>query len=839
MTNPEHSTAMGRSRPFSVTLLCLFLWTVEQSSSLLHPNRPRTSRVPVVSPTTRMVSDTSSWSGAQAVSLDQFRIGGGGDSTTTKHRVRKKYKRKRIPETERERKRLSRERQAQYEEIRSNANGECPSIWSFESLFPKPVWDQECIERDLFSVKRRDKSIERDRQQQLLPKARSRLKTSAIGASSMMRVWREPKLSSFVLPYTDDVTVEETIPPPSIAPRDSIQDEMTDEEANSKLYQPSNYTDGGVNVTATTFSERIAAAASNSSGKVNYALTRMVEDRIYGYRRDTNLYATSLMGDGAIQFREGVRLGNPLRVNADRLNYFAKKELRKDRVEEAQEMYEMAIDIDPRDGRAYLGLARCAERRRDFTLARKFLSVGIANSVSIGPNGTPDAGANPYLLQALGCLEEKAGNLAQAETLYIEAVKSRPSHAAAWVALGQLRTVKFRQGAAAGRACFQAAERELQKAGLPPNAHVYTAWASMEYKKAGDVRRSRSLYRLALNTDKRCSAAWLQLGVMEANCEHWSEAELCFETVLKFDQRNSRVLQAYALMESKRPDSESRKVIDLFERALKANPRDAGVLQPYALYVAQLGDVVSARELLRRGTEVNKRHAPVWQAWGVLETRQGNADEARRIFQEGIWACAQLTGGQSGGYNCARLWQAWGVLEAKEGDYAAARRCFARALDADKRNMAAMTAWTLMEENIGNLNDARVIFERSLRQFEPGTSEKKRLWSSYEAMEQRAGNVSAAQEVYQRAVRESISKEEKAENVDELDIPSIAAGAGNKDANRIDGAVGGRQEFEVIRWGQDSSSMKREVWMNDGSVEGKVPKSTMHKLNARKSADST
>ena len=323
----------------------------------------------------------------------------------------------------------------------------------------------------------------------------------------------------------------------------------------------------------------------------------MVEDRRDGYRRGTNLYETSLMGDGAVQFREGVRLGNPLRVNADRLNYFAKKDLRKDRVEEAQEMYEMAIDIDPRDGRAYLGLARCAERRRDFTLARKILSIGIANSVSVGPNGTPDAGANPYLLQALGCLEEKTGNLAQAENLYIEAVKSRPSHAASWVALGQLRTVKFRQGAVAGRACFQAAERELQKAGLPPNAHVYTAWASMEYKKAGDVRRSRSLYRLALNTDKRCSAAWLQLGVMEAKCEHWSEAELCFETVLKFDQRNSRVLQAYALMESKRPNSESRKVLDLFERALKANPRDAGVLQPYALYVAQLGDIVSAREL--------------------------------------------------------------------------------------------------------------------------------------------------------------------------------------------------------------------------------------------------
>eukprot|EP00429_Kryptoperidinium_foliaceum_P006449 CAMPEP_0176007642 /NCGR_PEP_ID=MMETSP0120_2-20121206/3337_1 /TAXON_ID=160619 /ORGANISM="Kryptoperidinium foliaceum, Strain CCMP 1326" /LENGTH=777 /DNA_ID=CAMNT_0017340407 /DNA_START=303 /DNA_END=2636 /DNA_ORIENTATION=+ len=774
-----------------------------------------------------MVADTSSWSGARKLSLENFQK----DDKTTKQRVRKKYKRKRIPETERERRRLRQEREAKYEQIRSNADGECPSIWSFESLFPKPVWDNESIDRDLFSYKRRDKTVERERSPTM--KSKSKMKTSAIGGSSMMRVWRDPKLSSFVMPYMD-VEAEDR---PSLAQKlPQIESDISDEEAIEKLYEPSNTVADGSNSTAKTISEQIVAAVSNNSGKVDYELTRLVEDRIYGYRRGSNLYETSLMGDGAVKFRDGVRLGNPLPVNAARLNYFGKKELRKDRVEEAQEMFETAIEIDPRDGRAYLGLSRCAQRRRDFTLARKYLSLGIANSISFGPGNVPDAGANPFLLQALGCLEERAGNLAQAEALYIEAVKSRPSHAASWVALGQLRTVKFRQGASAGRACFQAAERELQKAGLPPNAHVYTAWASMEYKKAGDVRKSRNLYRLALSADKRCSAAWLQLGVMEANCEHWREAELCFETVLKFDQRNSRVLQAYALMESKRPGSESRKVIDLFERALKANPRDAGVLQPYALYVAQLGDIESARELLRRGTEVDKRHAPVWQAWGVLETREGNADEARRVFQEGIWACAQLTGGQSGGYTCARLWQAWGVLEAKEGDYAAARRCFNRALDADKRNMAAMTAWTLMEESIGNIDDARVIFERSLRQFEPGTTEKKRLWSAYESMEQRVGNDAAAQEVYRRAVRESISKAENEDISDELDIASMAKGAGNKN---VDSQPNGAQskekrEVEVVRWDQGASSMKAEVWMKKGGeIEGRVPKEIMEKLKSK------
>ena len=84
---------------------------------------------------------------------------------------------------------------------------------------------------------------------------------------------------------------------------------------------------------------------------------------------------------------------------------------------------------------------------------------------------------------------------------------------------------------------------------------------------------------------------------MEADFEHWDEAKKSFENVLRFDQRNSRVLQAYAIMESKRPGGDSRDVIDLFERALRAKPKDAGVLQAYALFVVDLGDIKAGREL--------------------------------------------------------------------------------------------------------------------------------------------------------------------------------------------------------------------------------------------------
>lgn len=694
---------------------------------------------------------------------------------------KQKFKRKRIPKSEQEARQLRQQREKEYEQLVTNAD-RVPSIWNFESLFPSPIIDEESVDRDLYEIQRRDRKKEDERSTGVRNKKTTATYPNEISNPFLRLMWSDATIKSRELLVSDSTAI-----------------------ANETA-------------SATVVSNMIS---NTTTARVDRGMTRMVEDRIYGFRRGASgdiRYQTSLMGDGAVQYREGVRLGNALPINADRLNYMAKKEIQKGRLEEAKELYEKAIEIDPRDGRAYLGLSRCAQRRHDFKLARDWLTLGISNSASTF-NGNPDRGANPFLLQALGCLEERAGNLAEAESLFLSAVRSRPSHAAGWVALAQIRTRKLGQSVGAGRSCFEAAERELRKSGLPQSSHVYTAWADLELKKAGDTRKARKLLKAALEIDPQCSVAWLQLGMLESDSENWDKAEENFEKVLQFDQRNSRVLQAYALMETKRPEGNSRKAIGLFERALKANPRDAGVLQAYGLYVAKLGDTKSAKELLRKGTEIDKRHAPTWQALGVLEARNGNREEARSIFQQGIWACAQLTGCKSGGHSCARLWQAWGVLEAEEGNHAAARRCFNRALDADSRNVPAITAWASMEEKLGNQKDARAIYERALPRFSAGSESKKALWRNYELMEQRAGDTSAAQRVYQRAIREVISFEETSINEDRVDVhhePQQENTASSRNS----------REKEVVRWDGGGG----EVWLNDRAIEAKLPR---EKRNSR------
>lgn len=679
-----------------------------------------------------------------------------------------------------------RRRQQKYEEMRQGSQI-VPSIWSFESLFPEPFVDKSQVEQDL-----EEASVVKKKERM---KKEKLMKNKARGVKALLDVAGEKSGENEFI-------------------------ELQEKRIRKRATKATNSTIGTSNVAN---SENLKAFNA-SLQKVDWEMSRRVEDRMYGIRRDPidgqPYDETSIMGDGAVRFRDGVRLGKALRVNLDRLNYFAKKDLRRNNIEGARGNYLKAIEQDPFDGRAYLGLSRIAQRKRDFPTARSYLRSGISRC--------PE---NPFLLQAMGTLEERIGHLAQAEAFYISSVRAKSTHAAAWVALAQLRTRKLRQGPNAGRICYQTAERELIRAGLPPNTFVYTAWASLENKEGGNYDLAKELFQKAIQIDPRCSAAWLQLGVMEADQENWDDAQNCFETVLNFDKRNSRVLQAYAIAESKRPDGDSREAIDLFERALQAKPYDAGVYQAYALFVADLGDIDMARELFKRGSSIAKRHAPLWQAWGVLEMDVGTPDVARDVFQQGIWACAQSGGGQSGGRRCARLWQAWGVLESREGDYAAARRCFSRTLDAESRNVAAVTAWALMEESLDNASDARVIIERALKRLPSSSPDKKSLWRTYETLEENAGNFEAATKIYQRALGETVTLQESF-------VPETTPPKSVKEENKentepsIDDVLTNNDQVELIaRWKNEKSiDFYQDVWINDGSVEGKVP---MHKMQKR------
>lgn len=632
--------------------------------------------------------------------------------SSSKHKSKKKQ----------ERSQEQQQRQAEYEEmIRSD---ESTNVWSFESLFPQPVYDAIQIKNDLYGVAERDANTTKRRLLRNSTIAETAATTTSSDNDDDNNVFTEPQKQQ-QRRFWNDLLASKPSQSQQQQQQSSSDDgaavvkqmattfvQEDDDEASSTATTTSNPT----NATTTT---TMMDAPNNNNKKINPEMTERVQGAVYGIGKVLGNYEYYDYDESTTPEAGGVpKIRQVLKINADRLTYLAKRDLSRNRLDDAKLLYEECLEIDPRDGRPYLGLSQIAKRRGDYETARRYLEEGLATAgtSSFHPTtGQPEYKGNPYLLQALGCLEEECGYLQKAESYFVSAIASRPCHAPSYVALALLRIRKFKHPASAGRTLLQKAAWELEKAQLPPSAHVYTTWAALEYQHAGNVRRARSLFQTALEIDPQCSAAWLQWGVMECHQKDYEKAAECFSSGLQYDQRNSRLLQAFAILETKR--GHTREAILLFEKALKANPRDAGVLQAYACFVSKLGDYDSARSLLQRGVQVNKRHAPLWQAWGVLELRQGNTAQARKLFQDGIWNCASRSGTNSGGHACARLWQAWGVLEHKEGDRAAARQCFHRALDADPRNVATLTAWTLLEAEEatgGNTppQEARLIFER-------------------------------------------------------------------------------------------------------------------------------
>jgi hypothetical protein len=138
-------------------------------------------------------------------------------------------------------------------------------------------------------------------------------------------------------------------------------------------------------------------------------------------------------------------------------------------------------------------------------------------------------------------------------------------------------------------------------------------------------------------------------------------------------------------------------------------------------------------------------------------------------------------------------------------------------------NVPAFTAWALMEEQIGNVKDARMIFERALRKFSPGSHDRMALYRSYELMEQRLGDSAAAKNIYQRSLRESFDAKDEIDLIkhidDENDEISRTATSSTTEKDKDDPKNNKKDyEVEVVRWENTGG----EVWLNDRAIEAKV-----------------
>jgi len=179
----------------------------------------------------------------------------------------------------------------------------------------------------------------------------------------------------------------------------------------------------------------------------------------------------------------------PLKMNIDMWSFNAKKEMQKGNFTGAEFWYDKCSKYNPRDGRAWLGLARILWKRGDKVGAERTYKEGLYFDQK-----------NPYLMQGFAVLLEKTGRIEAATTLLTKSVRVQPKHAASWVTLAKLHQRAGRIDEA--QFCFSSAVEN------DPSSYVaYQAWGVLESEK-GNIDRARELFRTAISISRECAHAY-------------------------------------------------------------------------------------------------------------------------------------------------------------------------------------------------------------------------------------------------------------------------------------------------------------------------------------------
>ena len=258
------------------------------------------------------------------------------------------------------------------------------------------------------------------------------------------------------------------------------------------------------------------------------------------------------------------------------------------------------------------------KRDGNYQLAKDCWMKGIRHA-----KGTP----SPYLFLSLARLATDLGLYDQARH-WFRCVPSRRGDSAT----GSLRTGT---GTARGSKSYV----------------LWTAWALLEQKQ-GQTQLMRRLFEQSLKVRARSQchgtrsveASWVRRG---GTCTSPGDASSRRRDAWK--KRGSSSFGQPTPRRAPRTDQLTRC------RGHAKNPADAALLQALARLEAQCGNFEEARMRFQQvsigesewredrccvaqSVDVDPRHLHSWQAWGVFESRLGNHERARDLFQRGIWA---------------------------------------------------------------------------------------------------------------------------------------------------------------------------------------------------------
>ena len=328
------------------------------------------------------------------------------------------------------------------------------------------------------------------------------------------------------------------------------------------------------------------------------------------------------------------------------------KDRKRSLYKQSEELFRGVIASSPRNGRAYVGLAKVLERQHKIELAKKVCEDACAAT----------KGENAHVWQVWGSLEARhaGGDRQRARQLFdaaIAADKTLISAYHSWAMLEQRdgNAAKARQLLVKALAT---AEHEAR-----PASHVYVALARLA-EGEGDVSAARKWYKLGVASGnfRDCGPALTAWAILEAKQGNEGVSRDLFQKSLKGAKSRFAWLSLGTWELRWGNVDQGREVL---REACELFPADAAIAQGYANAFTKSSesceaDMDHARDLFERAVEVDDKHQHAYHNWAMGEWLLAkDVDRARELFQQGIWSGP--TSAQA-----AKSFSSWAHMEAVE-----------------------------------------------------------------------------------------------------------------------------------------------------------------------------
>jgi tetratricopeptide (TPR) repeat protein len=352
-------------------------------------------------------------------------------------------------------------------------------------------------------------------------------------------------------------------------------------------------------------------------------------------------------------------------------------------------------------------------------------------------------------------------NFDRAEELLQQSLAVSPTSGLAQVALARLegRRRQRHQGEDSKKATVQKladaciANENGSIEHQPADGRVYNAWANLEVKSRR-FSEARKILQKGIARYPEDHSLLQAAGKIEERVGNYTGARELFSESLCV-QPSAPTLVAYAMLELRYPESGSSdwtKVKRLFEEALLLDPRHGPAYNAYGNAELRQGNSEEARKVFERGVRNNcSDAASIFHGYARLELSCGNVDRARELLVQGREeAQAQDLGMDSPHRERARfLSHTLGMLELNSNRPSDALAVFWDGIERYGNSSRLLLGAALCEVKLGNEGGARVLFEKSVL----SDDRHAHAWQAWGIMEMRAGNLKSAKTLFECGIK--------------------------------------------------------------------------------------